>query len=414
MKVNILTTDLLVIEQKDNSDDSKMNIKFEKNMDNFNIKDDKLVRFINGVNNYSSFATSENESIYLLDKNRSKYKWINNTIKNNFNYPISIQGVKIVNICANYNSCYMIGEDGNLYEKNKIRIKKHLPPENTKKFLNCVCELESIICIAQNKEGKGILFKGINSTYHLGLIGNNYNLISKFTKINIDDNLDFKQICTFQGDAAALTSCGKLYIWGSSFRTNYGITSNKIYHLVNKNELNNEIIIDKIFLNNECLYAIGRQLNNENYITKLYALTSDFNLEEFNLDNKKDKNSGIIPINIIIGKERTYFLCIDENEMLNEIEKIDEINKEIQNKVTLLINYDIKRQNEENIEPSIDEMKKIYNSENLDKFMELFNSLSEKNIKDLRDTFDEMNKGEIETKNIEYDELIEFTFIFFK
>ena len=390
-------------------------MKLEKNIENFNDKDDILVRFFEGVDDCSSFARNKNECIYLLDKNRNKYKWLNNEIKENLNYPILIPGVKIVNISADYNSCYMIGEDRNLYEKNSNNINeiiKYFPPKNTKKFLNCICGFEYAICIAQNKEGKGILFaKGVNNEYQCGIKNNYSSYISILTKINVDDNLDFKQVCTFQGNSAALTSCRKLYIWGEKFRTNYGMTSIEFPHLINKNEIYNKIIIDKISLNHDCLYAVGRELENGNYIKKLYTLdskTSTLILKELNLDNKKDKNSRIIPIKIILGKERTYCLCIDENEIVDEIVQKDDINKENPNKVKISISYNIQTQKEENIEHSMAEMQKIYISENLDKFMNLFNSFSEKNVKDLRKAFDGMKKGEIKTKDIDYNELIAY------
>jgi len=401
------------IEQKNSSDEFETNLKFEKNTENFNIKDGMLVRFFDGIGNCSSFASNKNECIYLLDKNRNKYQWLNREIKENLNSPILIPDVKIVNISADYNSCYMIGEDGNLYEK-KNEIKKYFPPENTKKFLSCVCGYNYVICIAQNKKGKGILFaKGNNDKYQCGIKNNCFNYISKLTEIKIDDNLDFKQVCTFQGNSAALTSCGKLYIWGAKFRTNYGTTTIEFPQLINKNEVNNKIIIDKISLNHDCLYAIGRKLEIGNYIKKLYILdnkeeTSTLILKELNLYNIKDKNSRIIPIKLIIGKERAYCLCFDETEIIGEIGKKDDINKEIPNKVKISISYVIQRQSEENIDYSMAEMQKIYISENLDKFMNLFNSFSEKNIKDLIKAFDGMKKGEIKTKDIDYNELIAY------
>ena len=44
----------------------------------------------------------------------------------------------------------------------------------------------------------------------------------------------------------------------------------------------------------------------------------------------------------------------------------------------------------------------------MDKFLDLFNSLSDSNIKDLIKAFDKIKKGEIKTEDINYNELISY------
>ena len=73
--------------------------------------------------------------IFLLEEQREKYKWLNSKEKERINFPIYIQNLKVINICANYNGCYAIGDNGNLYKNYCQNFKKISLPENIKKFL---------------------------------------------------------------------------------------------------------------------------------------------------------------------------------------------------------------------------------------------------------------------------------------
>ena len=111
-----------------------------------------------------------------------------------------------------------------------------------------------------------------------------------------------------------MTSDGELYIWG--------LYKNLLIEepIFVNNDKNDIIIVDKIYLNYDKLYAIGRKLENGNYICKLFILEkfdflvlgNPFFLKEINLINKDDINSRIIPIKILIGENQAYFLCVDE------------------------------------------------------------------------------------------------------
>ena len=127
----------------------------------------------------------------------------------------------------------------------------------------CVCGDEYLICLIQNNEGKGNIYaKGINNNYQCGLNGEN---ISSLTKIEMDDNLDFKSINTYKGISAAITSCGKLFVWGLISIKNKKSFLMKTPILVNKNEDNNSILIDSISLKYDYIYILGRKIENGNY-----------------------------------------------------------------------------------------------------------------------------------------------------
>ena len=112
-----------------------INNKFEDN----NIIKNKLIKFNEGENNNSSFIYGENGDIFLIDENIYKYKWLQIKDKNINKYQISIPNIKIISISSNYNECYVVGSDGNLYENKGNTFNKIIPPENNKKFLQCSC-----------------------------------------------------------------------------------------------------------------------------------------------------------------------------------------------------------------------------------------------------------------------------------
>ena len=82
--------------------------------------------------------------------------------------------------------------------------------------------------------------------------------ISNLIQCNGIEDLDFKSTNAYMNLSAAITSSGELYVCGQS---------NKIYtdqFLLIKNEFNLPMIIDKIELNNDKLFAvIGRVLEKE-------------------------------------------------------------------------------------------------------------------------------------------------------
>ena len=180
--------------------------------------------------------------------------------------------------------------------------------------------------------------------------------------------------------------------------------------LINKNEDNDSILVDSISLKHDYIYILGRKLENGNYIKKLFSLETineifPFTLKEINIIDKEDKNSRFIPIKILIGKIRTFCLCINENELIEEIIKNNKENSGINNKVKILINESNHSYKEEQIMKNMD---KIYNSNDLNRFLEIFNSLSDKNIKDLIKSLEGIRTKDIRTKDIYYNEFISY------
>ena len=394
-----------------NNDIESIKDNFKKHDNIYNISDN-IVDFIDGVENYPSFAYTEKGEIYILGEVKSKYTWLNAKEKTNITSPIYIPNVQIKYISANYNQCYAIGKDGNLYENmGKDFIKLDLP-KGIKKFLLCACGDDYVICLGENNIGKGVIFaKGSNKEYQCGIDNSNF-LINELTKCELDDDLDFKYICTYKGFSAALTSCGKLYVWGVKFRLDSKLFYIESPKLINENQIN-PIIVDTISLNHNYLYAIGRELQNGYYIKKLFLLEDNcsnsdkifpFYLNEINIIDKDDINSRIIPIKIFIGQNRTYLLTINETKLIEEIIQND-IKNDINETNKILINYNVQNIKEEY---SLETLKKVYFSNQMNTFIESFNSLSDEDIKEIRKVFNILAKGNYKINNIDYKEFISY------
>ena len=400
-------------ESKKYSELIKLDCIIDKRINIINKKDNKIIYFFNSVENCSSFAVREKGEIHLLDENRKRYYWLNGRKKNEIEYPILINDVKLIYISANCNECYVIGNNGNLYEKKGSNFKKIKPPENFCTFIQCVCGNGYVICLVKNNQGKGIIYaKGVNDKCQYGIKKRKImeENIKQLTKLNLDDKLDFKYICTYKGFSAALTSCGKLYVWGLKFESDYSLKLIETPLLINKN---NSIIIDKISLNLGFLYGIGRKLEKGNYIKNIFLLEDNvsfkeencpFILKEIKLTDKENSNSEIIPVKILIGLNRTYLLCINQNELIQNYFQNDYQN-EIINKQKLFIRYSIK---DAKIEHNLESLRNIYDSNKLNKFIYLFNLFSDKNKEDLIKAFEEMTRKNIKLINVEYNDLIKY------
>ena len=105
------------IEQDNSNDLIKVEFNLDKKIESINSKNNKIIDFIDAKEGFSSFAFTEKGDLLLLDdKNRNKYKWLNEKEQTNIEYPINFQNIKIINLSANYNVCYAIGQNGNLYK----------------------------------------------------------------------------------------------------------------------------------------------------------------------------------------------------------------------------------------------------------------------------------------------------------
>ena len=167
------------------------------------------------------------------------------------------------------------------------------------------------------------------------------------------------------------------------------------------------MIVDKIELNKGKLFAFVRTLENNNYIKKLFSLEfsdkfyeSQNILKEIELINSDDNNSRPIPIKICIEENKSYILCIDENNLMKEINEITENNKEDFDCEITINNY-IEKEND------IEKIREIYSSDNLNKFIDLLKSFSDNNISKFVKAIEQIEEKSKIIQNIEFKEFIE-------
>ena len=230
--------------------------------------------------------------------------------------------------------------------------------------------------------------------------------IKELTKCDKLEGIDFKSIYATICFSAGITTSGELYAWGL-YRVDVNI------NLINlekpclvKSETKLPVLVDYVTIFN-ILFAIGRILENGNYVKKVFYLEKNINndldyyyLKEFKDIKIEDKDSINVPMKIFVGYEKIYVLYVNGNNLLKEIEEVnkkEEINQIIE--CEIIQNNHIQSKKEEN---NIEKIKEIYNSEKLNKFIYKLNTLSDKIIKKF---VKEMN--EINAPNIEYDKFIE-------
>ena len=421
-------------------------------------QEDKIVDFATGNCNTSVilnekgeiFAIGENEDNFLKipkvveEENLNKLKFAK---KLNLNPEI-----KVISMSISNKNCYIIDNFGNLYgigDNSRSQIledpdeeinnwTKIALPEGCRRFLQCANGERYLICLVEDDKGKGKLYsRGINKNNECGIKSTEENYLTNFVQCDETQNLNFKSIYTRNNRSAAITKSGKLYIWGQKcgLNNNNGKNNNnsddekekeeniKCPTLVEFDKKNQNAIIDQVAISNTHIIAIGRILENGNYIKKIFSCGNNkkgalgikinsFNnmnitekLSEIEIINEDDKNSKLIPIKVSIGNHRSFVLCVDENELIQEIKKIKEMNDKA-NENTSSFSIKINHYIEENI---IRKIKEFYSSENLYKFINLFRSLTKQCYSSFVDAIEEMKtEHNISTVYIYYEEFLNY------
>ena len=438
----------LLLSEKDNNiyifnsqnEEISKNSKFilEKKINEINTEENKIIGFVQGQKNTPPFLYNERGEIFSIDENNYKYMWLDEMERQNFNYPLKIQPIsteiKIKSISANYNECYIIDYSGNLYQNliYKNHYERQEPqwenlylPEKEKKFIKCVCGDGYLLCLAKDNNGKcSIYAKGNNNVFQCGVnisegLSSNVRgkIVCDLTQCDGTEYLDFQSIYANNTFSAAITKDWKLYIWGLKDKTDYNILPIKSPTLVTS-DFDKDLIIEQISLGYNKLFAIGRTLKNGNYIKKLFSLETEktkdkekfqFFLKEVKIMDVKENNSRIVPIKVLVGKNKVYVLSINEDNLIKSINENKENKTNNDKEITINI---VKNKNEYNI----DSIKEFYNSDNLTKFMNSFNSLKDNDIvkivtileKIKKQNNEEEDNNEYSIENIQYIEFINY------
>ena len=360
---------------------------------------------------------------------------------------------KIKSFYIGYKNSYIINEEGKLYgignneyyqissDENKMiyRTWKNIPlPDNCKKFVDASVGEDFILCLIEDNDGNNKLYaRGRNDYNQCGIAGKEKN-IKCLTMCDNAKNLNFKKIYTRNKESAAITIDGDLYMinmFGGQQLTlvsfdekNLLKTKNNSQSLenINKNEIkemneikdehsDNEykrIIVDDVALSLSHMLIIARQYDSEKgiYIKKLFGLGNNSKgalglpiqtnkgenligtITEIPLLD--DKNKKLIPVNLTIGDNKSYVLCVNEEELIQNIKG----NKKDNNPICSINISNISIEKEE---------KKIldfYYSKNVELFINIFRLITSKAISNFIEAIDEikMEKQDIIEKEISF------------
>ena len=424
---------------------------------NVNQVNGKIVDFATGNCN-TSLILNEKGQVYAIGENEDNFLKLQNFDKNTLKLPKLIQiieNIKVVSMSISYKNCYVIDESGRLFgigDNSRSQVDKDpdeevtqwtiIPlPKDCKRFLQCANGERYLICLVEDEKGKGRLYaKGDNTCNECGIKKSEKFFIKELVQCDETYNLNFKSIYTRNNRSAAITTSGDIYVWGKrcGLNNNSGIKKNNNHYFLNEEDekeknLENikcpnlvehdkkyeNVIFDQVAISNTHILAIGRALENGNYVKKLFSCGNNKKgalgvkidsfsniyisekLSEVKLINKEDEKSKLVPIKISVGNHRSFVLCVDENEIINQIN-----NKE--NSCESIFNIKINHFIEENI---VETITNFYKSENLYKFINLFRSLTYPCFSGFVDAIDKMKtENNISTSHIYYNEFLSYLY----
>ena len=293
--------------------------------------------------------------------------------------------------------------------------------------MDCAVGENYILCLIEDINGNNKLYaQGKNMNKECGITSDQENeTIKCLTLCDYSKNLSFKKIYTRNNQSAAITTDGDLYIWGKTdFYNNLKIYNyptlilfdsnknnkndkkdlekeeNKI-NIINEdpsdeNDKIKKTIVDDVAICRSHMLIIARKYENGQYVRKLFAYGDNSKgalglpiinnkSENTNLNSIKeipllnDNNEPLIPIKLAIGENKSYILCVNENDLINEIK-----NSKIKDNEDYYINIS-------NI--CVSKLGKnlldFYNSNNLSKFINLFRTITNKALLEFIEYIDE-------------------------
>ena len=367
---------------------------------------------------------------------------------------------KIKSFHIGYKNSYIINEEGKLFgignneyfqissDDNKILYEKwkNIPlPENCNKFVDVAVGESYILCLIEDNEGNNKLYaRGRNNDNQCGIITREKN-VKYLTMIDYSKNLNFKKIYTRNNQSAAITVEGDLYILNGSQLTlaifdekkdlKNNNESDKIKENSNKNEIkdineikeenenieDNKIIVDDVAISMSHMLIIARQYDKEKgiYVRKLFGLgCNSKGALGLPINSNKDENSinsiteiplfdennkKLTPVKLTIGDNKSYVLCVNEEELIQNI-------KSNQNKENEKYNINISDIYIKKTEKSILD---FYYSKNVELFINIFKSITSKALSNFIEALDDIKMSEQEKFNKNNDILFSIDFPIF-
>ena len=427
------------------------------NCDSSLLIDEKGVLYGIGNNEKKIFGLDDKKLKYPTKLNLKVFernKDNKNEEKNEIKEKDKIGKIKSIHI-GFYNS-YIINEEGLLFgigNNRSFQISKegiesysqweNIPlPKNCVKFLDCAVGENYIICLIQDENGNNRIYaQGNNNFSQCGVYKEQTDdTIHSLTICGNTENISFKKIYTRNNQSAAITIDGELYIWG---KIRYNNNTEEIYNyptlvlldsennrkrdnnnsndnenriIINESIFNNKTIVDEVAISSSHILIIARKYENGSYVRKLFGIGDNSkgalglpiseNKSESNNNMIKEiplfneKNQKLIPIKITIGENKSYILCVNEEELVQEIKS---------GKIKDDKEYNINIGNM-SLDKISENLLNFYSSKNLDKFINLFRTVTNKVLTEFIDSIDEIKA--INKNNTDKDENDNFSAFF--
>ena len=332
---------------------------------------------------------------------------------------------KIKSFYIGYKNSYIIDEDGKLYglgsnehdqissDDNYISYEnwKNIPlPEKCTKFIDIAVGEDYIICLIEDIEGNYKLYaRGKNYSNQCGITDKEKN-VKQLTMCDNVDKLNFKKIFCRNNECAAITIEGDLYILNQknqqftlvlfdekNSEDNIDKNINEIREENNNNNETKKIIVDDVAITKSHMLIIAREYDNEKgiYVKKLFGngsnskgalgLPINSNEEENFISSIREipildeNNKKLIPIKLSIGDNKSYVLCINEEELVKNIKN--------NNKENIQFNINIENMKKSSEEKNILD---FYYSKNADLFINIFKSITNKVLSNFIECMDEI------------------------
>ena len=341
---------------------------------------------------------------------------------------------KIKSVYIGFKNCYLINNEGKLYglgnneyyqissDDNKLSYEnwKNIPlPDNCTKFVDVAVGECYVLCLIEDKEGNNKIYaRGKNDYNQCGISDKDKN-IRYLTMCDNINNLNFKKIYTRNKESAAITVDGDLYTLNNnsqkftfvsfdekkSFKNNANeIVDNNYKNEINEikeehsNMENKKIIVDDVTISLSHMLIIARQYDKEKgiYFRKLFGfgvnskgalgLPINSNKNENTITTiteipiLDENNKKLIPIKLTIGDNKSYVLCINEEDLIQSI-------KDSKKHENIIYNINIANISKERDEKNILD---FYYSKNIDLFINLFKSITSKALSNFFESIDEI------------------------
>ena len=328
----------------------------------------------------ASLILSNNEIFALGDKDTSIFKDIT---ESKVKHPMKISQIplnielkeKIISLSINFKNAFAITSLGNGFAigdntQNQVSSSSvnvvyewtMLPlPNKTKRFVKCSIGEKYMLFIIEDNNNKHRLYSiGDNTSFSCGL-GEGVPKAKSVSLCKHCENLEFKEIYARNVASAAITTSGKLYL--------FGINPIEVNECPTLYDFNGDVIVDDVAICNTHMVVLVREKVDGVYRRKVYAggnnehaaCGKNGKMHEIDFFSNNDE---AVPIKIKVGYDRTYVMTVNAKEILNNKNDIED---------TVSFIYDKEGD-------LLQKLKAFYRSDKCERFTNLYKSLNKNTL----------------------------------